>query len=482
MNADGTDIRRLTSGTTPLGYAQPAWSPDGSTIAFVVLREPPGSLPAIYSMNVDGTGMRKLTSCVSGGCAESQPSWSPGGRRIAFVRDQDIYVMGPTGANITALVRCSSIPSCASLGTPVWSPDGTQLLYSLERSDSRRSLYVMDLQSSEADRLLPGKADDCCASWQPIPREAQQPTQPTVSNGEIWFQRAGGEGGTWIEAVEPDGTNRRILFSDTYAGGNEDVGAVYDWTKDGSKVVFLDSSGHLLGDVPTGSSWELYTMNPDGTGKRQVTDDGGFDGPPSWSPDGTRIVYASDRADPQRPACEMDHSCNVDIFVISADGSDQVQLTSDPGYDWQPDWSPDGMHIAFAKGGNLFGGDLYVMNTDGTVLTKLTNGADSQPMWSPDGATIAFIRHKEQSFDLYVMDADGGNQRLLASGLPATHAVEPDLFRDFSWAPDGTMIAFVSGGEAGTMLSVVDVISGETTKLVEDPTGIAQPGWRPVPA
>jgi Tol biopolymer transport system component len=302
-------------------------------------------------------------------------------------------------------------------------------------------------------------------------------------NGEIWFRRAGGEGGTWIEAVQPDGSNRRVLFSDTHAGGNDNVGGAYDWTIDGSKLAFLDSSGERIGEVPTGTSWDIFTMNPDGTGRQRVTDDGGFDGPPSWSPDGTRIVYASDLADPNRPKCEIRLKCDRDIFVINADGTERVQLTNESGYDWQPDWSPDGSRMVFVKGGAVFGGDIYTMNPDGTDVTRLTDTpeAESQPRWSPDGSLIAFVRQEKEFFDLYVMDADGSNARLLTTGGPSSHSVEPDVVKDFTWSPDGKLIAFVSGGDVGTTLSTVDVTSGVVTGLVEDPSGIGEPAWRPMP-
>jgi len=68
---------------------------------------------------------------------------------------------------------------------------------------------------------------------------------------------------------------------------------------------------------------------------------------------------------------------------------------------------------------------------------------------------------------------------VLASGLPSTHSVEPDYLQDFSWSPDGTLIAFVSGSEAGNTLSTVDVATGELTTLVKDDFGISAPAWRP---
>ncbi|MBA3551903.1 MAG: PD40 domain-containing protein [Actinobacteria bacterium] len=304
---------------------------------------------------------------------------------------------------------------------------------------------------------------------------------PAVANGEIWFQRLGGEGGTWIEAVEPDGSNRRVLFSDAHAGGVDDVGATYDWSPEGSRVAFIDSTGYI-GEVPTGSSWDVFVMNADGTDRRQVTDDGGFDAAPSWSPDGTRIVYASDRSDPNRPACEMDFSCNVDIFVVNVDGTGQLQLTSEPGVDWQPDWGPDG-RVVFASERDDPAGDVYVMNPDGSGIARLTATPehDSQPRWSPDGTRIAFVREEGDSFGLYVMGADGTDARRLAGDLSTSHSVEPDIFDDFAWSPDGTMIAFVGGGDRSDRLFVIGADGSGLRQLVEDEAGLSSPAWRPQP-
>jgi Tol biopolymer transport system component len=231
-------------------------------------------------------------------------------------------------------------------------------------------------------------------------------------------------------------------------------------------------------------------MSPDGSDRVQITHDGGFDASPSWSPDGARIVYASDAADSNRPACEAGFTCNRDVFVVNADGSNRTRLTDDPAADWQPSWSPDGARIAFVSARNdpgapYVGGHVFVMNAGGTDVTQLTSGseADLQPRWSPDGGRIAFVREEGDAFALMIMNADGSRQTQLATGLPSTASVEPDLFQDFAWAPDGTMIAFISGGEAGTTLSVVRTDGTGRTDLVEDRgNGLSAPAWRPIAA
>jgi Tol biopolymer transport system component len=316
------------------------------------------------------------------------------------------------------------------------------------------------------------------------PAPASPTVAPVVTNGPIWFQRGGGEGGVWIESVNPDGSDRQILFVDPAGGGTDDVGSTYTWSPDGTRLAFVDSTG-FIGEVPTGSAWDVFAMNPDGSGRTQVTDDGGFAAAPSWSPGGTRIVYASDEGDPNRPECEMDVTCRRDLYAIGADGTGQTRLTTDPANDWQPDWGPDG-RIVFVSDrptvpdSFVFGGDLYLMNEDGSALTRLTSTeGESQPRWSPDGSMIAFVRQEEDVFSLYVRSVDGSTERKLASGLPSSHSVEPDLLQDYSWSPDGILIAFVSGGDAGDTLSTVNVATGEVTTLVQDDHGISSPAWGP---
>jgi TolB protein len=302
------------------------------------------------------------------------------------------------------------------------------------------------------------------------------------ANGEIWFRRGGGEGGLWIEAVDPIGSNRRVLFSDTYAGGRDDVGVAHRWSPDGSRVAFVDSTRYI-GEVPTGSSWDIYTMNADGTGRRQVTDDGGFDGSPSWSPDGTRIVYASDRGDPNRPACQIAVNCDRDIFVVNTDGTGLRQITDEPGADWQPDWAADG-RILFVSERSDPSGDIFTMSEDGTAVTRLTDTPglqEFQPRWSPDGARIAFVRSDGTSNDLFVMNADGSNQIRIAGDLPVSHSVEPDILDDFGWSPDGSMIAFVAGGDLASTLYVIGGDGQGLRALVEEPQyGVSRPAWRPI--
>ncbi|MDQ3679629.1 MAG: hypothetical protein M3378_03630 [Actinomycetota bacterium] len=220
-----------------------------------------------------------------------------------------------------------------------------------------------------------------------------------------------------VFTINPDGTGERVLTDFPGRDGDPSI------SPDGRTIAFES--------FRSGFS-EVWTMNIDGTNLKQLT----FNGAPedrgtSWSPDGTRITYHTT----QFPA-GAGHS-RFEIMTMNADGTNQVRLTNNTFQDSLPSWSPDGTRIAF----NSFrDGDheIYVMNADGTNPIRLTNspGEDAHPQWSPDGSQITFHTRRFGTLDVMVMNADGSNPRLLTTNTTATHEYFP------VWSPDGTMIAF----------------------------------------
>jgi Tol biopolymer transport system component len=173
-----------------------------------------------------------------------------------------------------------------------------------------------------------------------------------------------------------------------------------------------------------GGNYDIYVMNADGSEQTRLTTDPGIDEDPNWSPDGTKIAFNSIR------------DGNREIYVMNADGSEQTRLTTDPGSDDGPDWSPDGTKIAFRSDRDGLA-EIYVMNADGSNPIRLTNNdaSDVLPAWSPDGTKIAFASNRNGDIaEIYVMNADGSEQTRLTNN-PAIDTT-PD------WSPDGEKIVF----------------------------------------
>jgi TolB protein len=132
------------------------------------------------------------------------------------------------------------------------------------------------------------------------------------------------------------------------------------------------------------------------------------------------------------------------IYLVNTDGSGLTKITHGPTFgDILPAWSPDGAKIAFVRIAPSGNKDIYVVSADGTNTVRLTTTAvfDGTPAWSPDGRTIALTRFTTQSADLWVMNSDGSGERQLTSG--------PELDEVPSWSPEGKLIVFERHPNAG---------------------------------
>ena len=224
----------------------------------------------------------------------------------------------------------------------------------------------------------------------------------------------------------------------------------------------------LAYDTKPGDNYEVFAVNADGTNRLNVSNEGGGDLDPVWSPDGTRIAWVHY------------YDGKGDILVANADGTNKRNLTNHPKDDRAPVWSPDGTKIAFASYRTNDRWEVYVMNADGSNVIKLTNQQcqSHDPVWSPDGTKIAFICGLNQYAEVYVMNADGSNQTRLTSD-------PTDLYREDSaldWSPDSTRLAFVkfyNKDHNKGNIYVVNVNTQAITQLTSKENASYSPQWSP---
>ena len=298
-------------------------------------------------------------------------------------------------------------------------------------------------------------------------------TQPDTASPALAARSSGLAGAATPKIAfirEPAGGYGGVLWVMNPDGsGQRRLGPAFpdtDWSPDGQKIVFT-TWGDRRGPSGTNLS-DIYVTNADGSGRERLTTNPGSDGDPAWSPDGRKIAFVSGR------------DGNSGIYVMKADGTQRrLLMRAKVSYPPQLAWSPDGQKLAFTVAltsgpdGNL---EIYVMNADGSGLRNLTRSTvrDSYPVWSPDGRRIAF----ESNWQVNVMNADGspGQRRLTHNGG-----------RNFNpaWSPDGQRIAFEHRRRQGTSHWVgawgykVYVMNADGSGQRRLTHGGSQPRWSP---
>jgi Tol biopolymer transport system component len=240
------------------------------------------------------------------------------------------------------------------------------------------------------------------------------------------------------------------------------------WSPDRTRIAFATQ----IGDAAEG--WDFWVMKADGTGARRLCSGLVAKSGREWSPDGGRIAITR----------VVDG--NVDVYVIEGATGRLSRLTTSANVDRDPTWSPDGVHIAFTseRDGNwspdgerlLFvsartgTAELHLMNVDDLQVVQLTNRAHSSsdvPRWSPDGSLIAFQIAQGARYDIGVLRLRDRQQKVLV-GTPHNDG-------SYSWSPDGRRLAYISGPGGRENLYVIDVESARTTQLTT--TWSLTPSW-----
>ncbi len=422
MGATGESVRRLTD----FGY-NPAWSPDGSEIAVMSgpIELQPQSRPIVTAIDVVTvrTGARRET--ISTAQNALQPNWSPHGDRIAYWSvlgsggQRDLFTIDPHAADprktIVQLTNDRALD-----WDPVWSPDGKYLYFSSDR-DGTMNLWRLPMDEHRGVAVGPPES---------IPL-------PTRFAGHFTFARNTGalayvglDVSESISRVGFDPVSLRVIGQPTPIIG----GALLTLLFPGDNV---SPDGKWLVFTSLGTQEDLFLARTDGSEVRQLTDDPERDRPGGWSPDGKLIYFYSQRGP------------RYEVWSIRPDGSGlrQVSHTQGPSL-WRPKPMPDGRA-------------LYEFNSNGTVLLPL----------NPDGTATRIeplppLPHSKRTFETPSLSPDGktfaGSTGQLLGGPPGvwlysleTKRYEQLLGRGFypQWLPDGKRLLFVDGPGA----SVIDV-------------------------
>jgi TolB protein len=260
IEPDGSGVRPVTvAARDGMAAAEPAWSPDGAKIAFVL--GPPEHLTAyagdgdIYLVNADGTGLVRVNT----GLESASPAWSPDGTRVVFTKDQgtSLVIMNADGTGAEELrLKGEAYPPYQS---PTWSPDGTELAFqaSPEPRADTNSVFVANLDGMETTRITHGGSDGTPA-WSP--------------DGTM-LAYAGPDGLYLLDVAA--GSVQRL----TECGPREDCGrdSHPSWSPDGTRIVFARQNG-------AGTAAQIFLVSANGSGLHQLTTGAEWNTYPSWQP------------------------------------------------------------------------------------------------------------------------------------------------------------------------------------------------------
>ncbi len=367
VSTDATGLMPLTSVTASMAESYlPQWSPDGAKIAFYSSRKLDGTDAPnlnttfnIWRLNADGSGLMPLTNATSNGTWSEDPQWSPDSTQVAFVARRNIDGTDSVGVRNVwrvnasgTLLRLITNATSSRIGTftPQWSPDGTKVVFAsnrkLDGTDAVNTNETFNIWRANADGtgLMPLTNATALRAWSESPQWSPDGTKVVFdSNRKLDGSDAANTNNTYnIWQVNADGTGLRLI---TNATANMASSVVPQWSPDGTKIAFYSARKLDGSDAasPNNTS-NIWRVNADGTGLMPLTTTtavGAHNSSPRWSPDGTKLVFNSQRKLDGTDAPNANLTSN--IWRVNADGTGVTPLTTATAvgaYSFGPSFSP----------------------------------------------------------------------------------------------------------------------------------------------
>ena len=386
--------------------------------------------------------------------------------QIVYSNENDLYVLDLADSSVKRLTNDPEWDFDAA-----WSPDGTQIVFRSHR-DGNEEIYVMNADGSNMRNLSRNPGGDWSPVWSPDGTRI------------AFFSEREGKSGIWVMYI-----NGENLFP---VGTPRGVNDYPTWSPDSKRVAWNCTMGDMH---PNGhGDFEICVANADGSDLAQLTDTEGSNKYPAWSPDGSQILFVSDRngwptlPEYEPPGYDPENFGDEEIFIMNTDGTNQVNLTNNPREDDTfPAWSRDGSHFVYSRYGCL-----TVMSIDDPSQTiQLSKGGctgiDSGmfPDWFQPVKTaitgltslcstgISFMDERNGQTDIFAINSDGSVLRQLTNDAARELAM--------SWSPDGSQLIFQRSSEedGGTELYLVNADGTGLQNLTQNPGDDWSPAWSP---
>lgn len=434
--------------------SRPAWSPDGTLIAFqsdglvdLSANAAPAQPPStIWTVSVQGGAPKQITQVGNPPGGHGTPSWSPNGKRIAFAtydrRTSAICSITLEGKDLLRVVSTQRY-----VYDPVYAPDGKYIFYSAVLEEGNYGMWRASVSpttgQAEGEPIQLANLGLGIIRHLAISNDGKKITYSTLTmNSNLWSISVSASGqvtGKPLSLMMETGRNSRPAFS-----------------PDGNRIAFEKWY--------SGNNPDIWVMDQKGNSVTQLTTDPAVETVPSWTPDGSRIVFRTNREG--HPA----------LWSIQTNTRKETSLMPLEGDTDFPRLSPDGKQFAFnsKKGGTTT--NVWIAPLEGGQPQPLTFDKESLgfPCWSPDGKTLALQMKRGEDTHIVTIPATGGTPTQITKSHGQSWP--------YSWSPDGDKIAFAGLHNGFWNIWVVSVATKEQkqiTNYAKLNLYVRYPAWSP---